>query len=94
MGYRMVYGENPFLQKPERYTRLRLLTAAFALAFALLVRVFWPQGTALLRETLLPGEQEAVFAQMTERIRAGEPVGETVTAFCRMVVEDAMDETG
>lgn len=94
MGYRIVYGEDPFYKKPESHFRLRLMTAAFALVFVLLVRCCWPQGTRLLRKALLPGTQEAAFSRMAQEIRAGEPVGEAVTAFCRSVVQDALDEPG
>lgn len=91
MGYRIVYGEDPFPKPPQHRSRLRLLTAAFALAFVVLVRLFWPEGTAILQRTLLPGE-EAAFVQLTEDIRAGEPVGDAVTAFCRSVVEEAVGQ--
>lgn len=96
MGYRIVYGEDPFIEIPERKSRLRLWTAGFALAFVLLVRCFWPQGTALLRQVLLPrgDAATAAFQQMTADIRAGEPIGDAVTAFCRDVVEEAIGEAG
>ena len=92
MGYRIVYGEDPFVQRPRRKGSLRLMTAGFALAFVVLVRCFWPQGADLLRQSLLPGEQEAL-RQMKEEIQAGEPIGEAVTAFCRSIVEDALGQT-
>ena len=93
MGYRIVYGEDPFREKPRGRGRLRVLTAGFALAFVVLVRVFWPQGTSLLRQVLLPGPDAAAFQQMAADIRAGEPVDDAVTAFCRSVVENAIGQT-
>lgn len=90
MGYRIVYGEEPPVQRPR--SRLRLLTAAFGLAFLVLVGSFWPGGRALLRQVLLPGAGEAALQQMAEQIRAGEPVGEAVTAFCRDVVAHALED--
>ena len=88
MGYRIVYGADPFVKKRER-SHLAVLTAGFALAFVILVRCFWPQGTAVLRQVLLPGDM-AAFQQMTAQIQAGEPIGDAVTAFCRGIVEEAV----
>lgn len=90
MGYRVIYGEDPFQKKEKRH--LPAMTAGFALAFVILVRCFWPQGTAVLREVLLP--QANGMEQLTEQIRAGEPVGDAVTAFCRGLVEEALGEAG
>lgn len=94
MGYRIVYGTDPFAHDTREKSHLRVLTAGFALAFVILVRCFWPQGTALLRQVLLPGDDvaTAAFQQMTADIQAGEPVGDAVTAFCRGIVEDALGE--
>lgn len=91
MGYRIVYGEDPFIERKERKSYLRAMTAGFALAFVVLVRCCWPQGTELLRQALLPGDYEA-FQQMTTDIRAGEPIGDAVTAFCQQIVEDAVGQ--
>lgn len=91
MGYRIVYGTDPFRTVPREKSRLRLLTAAFALALVVLVRCFWPQGTQMLRDVLLP-EESAAFQQMTSDIQAGEPIGDVVTAFCRTVVEEALGQ--
>lgn len=91
MGYRIVYGDDPFPRESRHPGRLRLLTAGFALAFVVAVRCFWPEGTRMLRSVLLPGDN-AAFVQMTEEIRAGAPVGDAVTAFCRSVVEEAVGQ--
>lgn len=91
MGYRIVYGADPFIEQKPGKRHLRSLTAGFALAFLILVRCFWPQGTALLRRVLLPGDM-AAFQQMTDEIRAGEPIADAVTAFCRSVVEEAVGQ--
>lgn len=95
MGYRIVYGEDPFVGESAPKSRLRPLTAAFALAFVILVRCTWPQGSQILRQLLLPQTDGtgAAFQQMAQEIRAGEPVGEAVTAFCRGIVEDAFAQT-
>lgn len=89
MGYRIVYGEDPFEDALRKKSRLRLLTAGFMLALVVLVRCGWPQGTDLLRQVLLPRENTA-FRQLTEDLQAGEPIGDAVMAFCRATVEDAL----
>ena len=88
MGYRIIYGEDPFVKKKEK-NHLRSLTAGFLLALVVLVRCCWPRGTEILRQTLLPGENTA-FQQMTEQIRDGEPIGDAVTVFCQRIVEEAL----
>lgn len=85
-----MYGPEP-VPESERYTeRLRIMTAGFALTFVILVRLLWPQGTLLLRRVFLPGSDvtTAALTQMAADIRAGENVGEAVTAFCRTVVAE------
>lgn len=88
MGYRIVYGADPF-EEGTKKSHLRSLTAGFALAFVILVRLFYPHGADLLRAQLLPGD-DAALAQLTADLRAGEPVGEAVTAFCRTIMEEAV----
>lgn len=91
MGYRIVYGEDPFVPGKKGKSRVRLMTAGFLLALILGVRCCWPEGTALLRQTFLPSEDDA-FRQFTAQIQAGEPPGEAVTAFCRELVEGSLGE--
>lgn len=93
MGYRIVYGQGAFPEKNRRKSWLRLMTAGFALAFVILTRCCWPRGTEILREVLLPREN-AAFQRLTEDIRAGEPMGDAVTAFCRQIVEEAFAQAG
>lgn len=90
MGYRIVYGADPFEEKKKK-SHLRSLTAGFALAFVILVRLFYPQGAQILREHLLPGNENAIM-RLTEDIQAGEPIGEAVTAFCRTIMEEAFGQ--
>ena len=91
MGYRIVYGEDPFAETGKRKSHLRSMTAGFALAFVILVRLFWPQGSDVLRTVLLPRES-AAFVQLTEALRAGEPLGDAVTAFCQRIVEEGVGQ--
>lgn len=91
MGYRIVYGEDPFVDQTRGRSHLKVMTAGFLLAFVLMVRLLWPQGTAVLRQTLLPRENPA-FLQLQSDIQAGEPIGDAVTAFCQRIVEEALGE--
>ena len=92
MAYRIVYGPVKGRRRTGRGAVLRMqtMTAAWLLVFALVVSWVWPEGTATLREYLLPGRdgtQAAMLELMTE-IQAGEPVGEVLTAFCRQIIEN------
>lgn len=95
MGYRIVYGpEQPSGRGKGSGLRLRTMTAAFFLLGCILTRTLWPAGTQLLREMLLPGTPtaaEQAFLDMMEDLRCGVPVGESVTVFCRTVVEHGTD---
>ena len=92
MGYRIVYGEDPFEEQGKRKSYLRTMTAGFALALVVLARIFWPTGTEILREHLLPGDNDALL-QLTENLQAGEPIGDAVTAFCQQIVREAVAES-
>lgn len=82
-------------EKKRGPLRLQFLTTVFLLLFTLAVRQFWPEGTRMLREFLIPGEPtvtQAAFSEMVTEIQAGEPLGDAVTAFCRQIVEDGTRE--
>lgn len=93
MGYQIIYGPDPFEKTGEGKSHLKTLTAGFLLAFVILVRLLWPQGTALLRQTLLPRADPA-FTQLQSDIQAGEPLADAVTAFCQRIVEEALAQSG
>ena len=91
MGYKIVYGTDSMqvASASESGGRLRLMTAACLLVFCMLVRCFWPEGTGLLREIILPGEPtatEQAFDRMLEDLRLGESLGDAVTVFCKDVI--------
>lgn len=94
MAYRIVYG--PEIRAPRRWEnfplRRQLLTAAFGLLFVLLVRQIWPEGMAVLRQILLPGEPtltEQAFNDLVVHIRNGSSLGDAVTAFCQQIIHNA-----
>lgn len=96
MGYRIEYGPQRLVKpKGDRHGfRRRILTAAFLLLGCILVRTFWNDGSELLETVLLPGEPtvtEQAFSLLLNDLRTGVPVGESVTAFCRFIVENGTD---
>ena len=93
MGYRVIYGDAPFVKPKIRKGRLVVMTAACLLAFSMGVRCIWPQGAESLKQMLMPKETATTtaFVQMTADIWEGEPIRDAVTTFCRTVVEGAID---
>lgn len=94
MGYRVEYGSagKTSRRKREEKQRLPKLTAAFLLAFLLLVNGFWPRGREMLREILWPGDAVVTAAALeafAQELREGEPVGMAVESFCRSIVGEA-----
>ena len=92
MGYKIVYGSPPEEgeRSVSRWGRIRLLTAVFLLILILGARLFWPEGTELLRQVLLPeeaGVTQTAFSQMVTQLQQGEPFGQAVAGFCQYVVE-------
>ena len=92
MGYRIEYGSKgeQAVQNTNRWGRIRLLTAGFLLVLILLTKLFWPEGSGLLRDVLLPGEADVTqtaFSRMVTQLQEGEPFGQVVAGFCEYVVE-------
>lgn len=93
MGYKIIYGDGPRRadDKAESGNRIRILTATCLLMFCILVRMFWPEGTMLLRDVVLPGEQtvtEAAFETFLSGIRTGSSFQDALTAFCTEVIHN------
>ena len=98
LSYKIVYGPMPDVPKAEKKGtgRLQALTAVFLLLFVLAIRQTWPEGSAVLRRCLIPGEPtvtEEMFHEMVSDIQAGEPLGQAVTAFCKELVKYGIRET-
>lgn len=91
MGYRIEYD-----QGTERYEvmqdnpwRVWILTAICFGIFMMLSNWFWPEGSAFIRDILIPGDDAVTvqaFTNMTEELRSGTAVKEAVTAFCNEVL--------
>lgn len=94
MAYRVIYGPAVKLEcsRAKGSARLRMLTAVCFLVMVLMVKAAWPEGRSLLRQAMLPQHTavQTAFLELTENLQNGEPVGESVTAFCRELVEEAL----
>ena len=93
MSYRIVYGpERKAVKEREPSSlRFRSLIAGFLLLFAVIVKLLWPEGTAVLRQMILPTDlsaTEQAFQCMMEDLRSGENLGDAITVFCRQIIEN------
>ena len=93
MGYRIVYGPMKKARGVERrYSRLAALTGLFLVLFAAAVCCFWPEGAAVLRDWLLPGDPAVTAAAMEElsdSLRTGEDLFHALRTFCIRILEGA-----
>ena len=90
MGYRITY-ENGMIHK-ENIRQHRISWkwwGAGILAAAVAVTLMVPQGRLWIRDLFLPGDEEitaSALESMVADLRAGEPLGEAVEAFCREII--------
>lgn len=94
MGYVIRYdcGESHSGSASSRCSRLTAMTAGFLLAFLLLTKLFWPEGSAMLRQFLIPGDPDVTsqaVSVLVDELRAGKPMGDTVQAFCAEILNHA-----
>ena len=94
MGYIISYHGADSVKIPTvpRRSRMLSLTLGFFLAFLLLTRLFWPAGSAKLRQFLIPGDPDVTghaAALLVEELRTGEPAGEAIKAFCSEILSYA-----
>ena len=94
MGYRIVYGptEDRHHEAVEGSFRLRTMIAAILVVFSLIVRLTWQEGTDMLREYLLPGEQtltQEAFSELVVDLREGEHLKDALTVFCQTILDES-----
>ena len=90
MGYRITYENGVIRKEPLRlrnsqWKQWGLGCTAVALAVALML----PGGRLWLRDLILPGDEEitaSALEGMVSDLRAGEPVGDALEAFCREIL--------
>lgn len=94
MGYIITYPNCASGRSAEPSHRSHLLrwTFGFFLAFLLLTKLYWPEGSAKLRNMLIPGDPEvtghAVMALLDD-LRTGEPLEIAVKTFCNEILTHA-----
>ena len=94
MGYQIRYGDTQASsggQRP-RLSRIIGLSLSFLLVFVLLSWSFWPEGRAVLRDVLVPGDPDVTLhglETLARELREGESLSDAVTAFCREVIDGA-----
>ena len=93
MAYRVEYGSREAKRSEIRKKKSVGGKAwGFFLLFLLLVRLYWPAGTQVLRELLLPGASQTAFAEvqtLTQELREGEPFGQALENYCRRILAEA-----
>lgn len=93
MGYHVEYGNLKKIRGMEkRFSRMPALTALFLLLFCLMVNHFWPEGAAVMRKLVFPGDPAvtvSAFENMTQHLQEGEPLSEALRCFCTSVLEGA-----
>ena len=94
MSYRVEYSSSGIKRTKIRQKsgRTFLLTAVCFLIFLLIAGGFWPRGAQALRDMLLPGDgvvTAAAWAELTQGLHAGAPVGSAVENFCREIFANA-----
>lgn len=93
MGYRVEYGSVRKVRNLDsRFSRKAAFTGMFLLLFLVLVKICWPQGSAILQEFFLPGNGAVTAAALdtfAEELRSGESLVQAFTAFCRQVLGSA-----
>ena len=89
MGYKIVYGRKA--PPKGNLMRIQTLICLCLLAFALCVRLSWPEGTQAMRAILVSDQlsQEAeAFLTMIQRVGEGAPFGDAVAVFCQEIFHD------
>ena len=94
MCYRIEYGPEIRSKPSNRRTffRIPVLTAVFFFLFLLSVRIWWDDGSKLLRQWMIPAEfsaTEEAFSSMVENLRSGAELKDAVTTFCQELLSDA-----
>ncbi len=94
MGYKIVYDQSKQNESWDRW--LRWIVTIVLLCLAITNGIYYCSGNLTdLREKLMPWTQpeiQSALSGLQEEIRAGEPLGESVAAFCREILDGASEE--
>jgi hypothetical protein len=89
MGYKIVYEQSNQNKRGDRW--LRWIVTVVLLCLAITNGIYYCSGNLTdLREKLMPWTQPNVHSALCglqAEIRAGEPLGESVAAFCREILD-------
>ena len=96
MGYQIHYGRNRVVKtisekKPEHITKSRICTLVL-LAVIIMCLVIWKVEP--LKKVFIPGDTQitsTAVAHLTKALKEGEPVGDAVSAFCREIIDNAIE---
>lgn len=97
MGYRVDYGPVKKVRGTEkRVCRGASVIGVFLLLVFLLAGSLWPEGKAILRRLIFPGDPAvtaAALENLTEDLRSGEDLTDSMSAFCIQILEGAELDT-
>ena len=91
MAYEISYGPVKTKQPKHRRNTTRSLIL-FLCAAALIIGLSVAGTGARIRQWLIPGDSDvtiAAFSTMIENLKDGLPLYESVTAFCKEIIENA-----
>lgn len=98
MGYRVEYGPVKKVRGVEKRTSHRAaLTGGVLLLFLLISSWLWPEGIALLRQWMIPGDPAvttAAFDSLCEDLQSGEQIVRSLRVFCQQILNGAGFGTG
>lgn len=93
MSYKISYGETDRRTAKRQKTHfLRPAMAVLIIATAIALRLFYPEETKKLTETLFPltsASSQKALEVFSQNIKAGESFGDAVTAFCLEIIDEA-----
>ncbi len=92
MGYRIDYSAGTGRRRKSGVCKGRfvVILAVCLLLFGITANHFCPDRVQVLRKQLIPGDPvvtAAAFDTMVQRLQAGEDAAQTVTAFCREILD-------
>ena len=93
MAYRIDYSTHSCrkVDSPGKQ-RTTAMAAGFFLLFLLLVNLFWPAGTEIVRQALIPGDPEVTVTavdNLVSGLKDGQQLSDAVTTFCREIIANA-----
>lgn len=93
MGYRIDYTAEKKCDsgKNRAAVRMQVMIAVGLLAFSLLVKCFWPDGTAVIKKLVTAAgisDTQVAAESLVEDLKSGIPIPDALTEFCIAVIEN------